>query len=82
VSLCRFRAPLTVPITEKKSQVDDIEYFINLEHITKDLDSLLAYCPQTLDKSIGKWQTTIGNLMADVTLNRGNTVFNQEKKRK
>jgi hypothetical protein len=49
--------------------------------ITKDLDSLLAYCPETLDKSIGKWQTTIGNY-ADVTLNRGNTVFNQRKKRK
>jgi hypothetical protein len=36
------------------------------EHIN-DLDSILAYCPETLDKSTGKWQTTIGNLMADVT---------------
>jgi 2',3'-cyclic-nucleotide 2'-phosphodiesterase (5'-nucleotidase family) len=73
-----------LPITASESQVIEIENFIKpyREHITKDLDSLLAYCPETLDKSIGKWQTTIGNLMADVTLNRGNTVFNQREKKK
>jgi hypothetical protein len=26
------------------------------EHINNDLDSILAYCPETLDKSTGKWQ--------------------------
>ena len=66
-----------VPVTENEKQVPEIENFIRpyREHINKDLDSILAYCPETLNKSTGKWQTTIGNLMADVTLNRGNTVF-------
>lgn len=66
-----------LPITEKESQVAEIENFIKpyREHITKDLDSVLAYCPETLEKSTGKWQTTIGNLMADVVLERGNSVF-------
>jgi 2',3'-cyclic-nucleotide 2'-phosphodiesterase (5'-nucleotidase family) len=45
------------------------------EHINKDLDSTLAYCPETLDKSNGKWQTALGNLLADATLKLGNTVF-------
>ena len=72
-----------IPITEKEIQVPQIENFIKpyREHINKDLDSVLAYCPETLDKSTGKWQTTIGNLMADVTLMRGNTVFQAREKK-
>lgn len=71
-----------IPITEKEYQVPEIENLIKpyREHINKDLDSVLAYCPQTLDKSSGKWQTTIGNLMADVTLMRGNLVFQAREK--
>ena len=72
-----------IPITEKENQVPAIENFIKpyREHINKDLDSVLAYCPETLDKSTGKWQTTIGNLMADVTLMRGNIVFQAREKK-
>ena len=72
-----------IPITEKENQVSEIENFIKpyREHINSDLDSILAYCPETLDKSTGKWQTTIGNLMADVTLNRGNLVFQSREKK-
>ena len=73
-----------IPITEKEYQVPEIENFIKpyREHINKDLDSVLAYCPQTLDKSSGKWQTTIGNLMADVSLMRGNLVFEARENKK
>ncbi len=72
-----------IPITEKENQVPQIENFIKpyREHINKDLDSILAYCPETLDKSTGKWQTTTGNLMADVTLSRGNIVFQSREKK-
>ncbi len=72
-----------IPITEKESQNSEIDNYIKpyREHINKDLDSVLAYCPETLDKSSGKWQTTIGNLMADVTLQRGNIVFTARKKK-
>lgn len=76
-----------IPISEKGIETvnsspqnelsNQIENYIKpyREHINKDLDSVLAYCPETLDKSNGIWQTTIGNLMADVTLKRGNIVF-------
>ncbi len=72
-----------IPITEKENQIPEIENFIKpfREHINKDLDSILAYCPETLDKASGEWQTTIGNLMADVTLKKGNIVFNAREKR-
>ncbi|MCI9845084.1 5'-nucleotidase C-terminal domain-containing protein [Flavobacterium pectinovorum] len=72
-----------LPVTEKDSQTPEIENFIKpfRDHINKDLDSILAYCPETLDKSTGKWQTNIGNLMADVCLQKGNQVFKMREKK-
>jgi 2',3'-cyclic-nucleotide 2'-phosphodiesterase (5'-nucleotidase family) len=72
-----------IPITEIQAQIPEIENYIKpyRERINKDLDSVLAYCPETLDKSSGKWQTTIGNLMADVSLMRGNLVFQSREKK-
>ncbi|OXA75579.1 5'-nucleotidase, C-terminal domain [Flavobacterium aquidurense] len=72
-----------LPITEKGNETPQIEKFIKpyRDHINKDLDSVLAYCPETLDKSTGKWQTTIGNLMADVCLEKGNVVFKAREKK-
>ena len=60
-----------LPITQEYPGIQQIDSFVKpyREHIDRDLDSILAYCPETLDKSksLGGWQTTIGNLMADVT---------------
>lgn len=50
-------------------------------HIDKDLDSVLAYCPETMDKSKGKWQTTIGNLLAEVTFDAADKVFYMREKK-
>lgn len=72
-----------IAITDKEAQNQQIENYVRpfREHINKDLDNVLAYCPVTLDKSEGKWQTTIGNLMADVTLQKGNIVFKTREKK-
>lgn len=72
-----------LPVTEKITETPQIEAFIKpyRDHINKDLDNVLAYCPETLDKSTGKWQTTIGNLLADVCIERGNKVFNTREKK-
>jgi len=82
-----------IPITEKGNQGStpilqteqskQIENYIKpyRDHIDNDLNTVLAYCPETLDKSIGNWQTTIGNLMADITLKRGNSVFLAREKK-
>jgi 2',3'-cyclic-nucleotide 2'-phosphodiesterase (5'-nucleotidase family) len=70
-------------ISEKNAETQEIENFIKpfRENINKDLDNVLAYCPETLDKSTGKWQTTIGNLLADVCLEKGCQVFKTREKK-
>jgi 2',3'-cyclic-nucleotide 2'-phosphodiesterase (5'-nucleotidase family) len=47
--------------------------------INKDLDSVLAFCPITLDKKAVNLQSTIGNMMADVVLEYGNKVFEKRE---
>jgi 2',3'-cyclic-nucleotide 2'-phosphodiesterase (5'-nucleotidase family) len=50
-------------------------------HITKDLDSVLAISPINLEKSSGKWETNIGLLMAKVTYDLGNPVFEKREEK-
>ena len=59
-----------IGITSEKGENKEIEAYIApfRANITKELDSVLAYCPETLDKSKGKWQTAIGNLLAAITI--------------
>lgn len=66
-----------IGVTNQSGEIKSINDFITpyREHINKDLDNILAYSPETLDKSKGEWQTTIGNLMADMTVEMGNPIF-------
>ncbi|HRE77069.1 MAG TPA: 5'-nucleotidase [Flavobacterium sp.] len=68
-----------IGISDTSSENAEIENFIKpyRDHINKDLDSVLAFCPETLDKSKGEWQTNIGNFMADVCLSESNKIFNK-----
>lgn len=70
-----------VKVTEKTNGVATIENYIApyRTRINKDLDSVLAYCPETLDKSSGVWQTKIGDFLADVTLQRSRFVFDKRE---
>ena len=52
------------------------------EHIDSDLSTVLAYCPETLEKSNGKWQTDIGDFLADITLLKANEVFLKRENKK
>ena len=74
-----------LPVTIEYADVAEIEQFVKpyREHIDKDLDSVIAYCPETLDKSkpIKHWQTTIGNLMADVTFDKADHLLMQRERR-
>ncbi len=55
----------------------DIENFIQpyRENVKKNLDSVLAYSPETYAKGDGKLNTAIGNLMADIVLEQANPIF-------
>ncbi|MDO5970195.1 5'-nucleotidase [Flavivirga aquimarina] len=61
----------TLPIDSK------IESYIKpfRDHIQKDLDSVLAYSPNSYSKSNGSFNTAIGNFMADAIYSEANPVF-------
>ena len=71
-----------IGITDKNKEIPSIEEFVKpyRENIDKDLNTILAYAPQTIDKT-GEWQTTIGNLLADVSLQRSNLIFSSREKK-
>ncbi|MBQ0733551.1 5'-nucleotidase C-terminal domain-containing protein [Aquimarina celericrescens] len=66
-----------IEINESISGNSDIESFIKpyRENIRKNLDSVLAYAPETYSKRDGKLNTAIGNLMADIVLEQANPIF-------
>lgn len=66
-----------ISLSNTLSQNNEIEAFVKpyREHIDNDLNTVLAYCPENLEKSKGKWQTNIGNFLADITLLKGNELF-------
>jgi len=59
------------------SESIEIENYIKpyRDYIDNDLSTILAYCPENLDKSKGEWQTNIGCFLADITLEKCNPIF-------
>jgi 2',3'-cyclic-nucleotide 2'-phosphodiesterase (5'-nucleotidase family) len=66
-----------IAVTESLSKTKAIETFIApyRNNIDDDLNSILAYAPENIDKK-GTWQTTIGNLQSTITLASANKIFN------
>ena len=66
-----------ITINDSLPSNPEIEAFIKpyREHITKDLDSVLAYSVDTYSKSDGDFNTAIGNFMADAVYEQANPVF-------
>lgn len=71
-----------IGITSDLNNVPEIEDFIKpyRDKIDADLNIVLAYAPETLDKT-GQWQTPIGNFFADVMVLKGNKIFNLREKK-
>jgi 2',3'-cyclic-nucleotide 2'-phosphodiesterase (5'-nucleotidase family) len=72
--------PVDQQITPSQEIEDTIAPYRN--HINIDLDNVLAYCPETLDKNQGKWTSTIGNLLADITLQKADMLFQKRYQQK
>lgn len=72
-----------IGVTAEKGENSAVENYIApfRANITKDLDNVLAFSPETLDKSKGKWQTTIGNLLAKVVYDLGNPIFEKREQK-
>ncbi|MCB0449421.1 5'-nucleotidase C-terminal domain-containing protein [Mariniflexile maritimum] len=66
-----------IPVTDSLSENAEIEAFIApyRAHIEKDLGSILAYAPKTYSKSDGKFNSALGNFMADAVFDEANPIF-------
>jgi 2',3'-cyclic-nucleotide 2'-phosphodiesterase (5'-nucleotidase family) len=66
-----------IGINQQHTANEAVENFIKpyRDHIDNDLNEVLAYCPETLDKSKGQYQTSIGDYLADISLARANKIF-------
>ncbi|WP_317040270.1 5'-nucleotidase [Flavobacterium caeni] len=72
-----------ISIDEKAGSSTEIERIVKpyRDKVDQDLNTVLAYAPETLDKN-GQWQTTMGNLFADVAMQYGNKVFEKREGKK
>ena len=66
-----------VPVNETIKPNKDIENFIKpyKEHVGKEMSQGLSYTPTNLDRTDGEMESTLGNLMADLTYWKGNAIF-------
>jgi len=87
VCSCSTPKPIVSKITGKQIPIDQtIATDQKLENtiapyrnnINRQLDSVLSYAPEDMDKFKGKWQTTIGNFLADITLEKASLLFRQK----
>lgn len=69
-----------IPIASENRESSEISKFIQpyKEHIDKDLSTVLAIAPETIDKN-GAWQTPIGNLFSTVVYEKGNPIFKKRE---
>lgn len=67
-----------LPITDSIVEVDSIELFVApyRKRVNEVLDSALAYSPRAITKKDGKYNTSAGNLMADIVLSEATPVYN------
>ena len=73
-----------ISISDKLTATSEIDAYIKpfREHIDTEINTVLAYNPETLDKSTGKWQTNIGSFLADVVFLKGNEIFLKRENKK
>jgi len=72
-----------IGVTNANGEDAKIESFIKpyRENIDKDMNEVLAFAPETLDKSKGEWQTSLGSLQADITLASADKIFKLREKK-
>ncbi len=66
-----------LPITDTLGLVDSLENFIApyRDRVNSVLDSTLTYAPYLISKTDGEYNTTAGNLMADIVLEQANPIL-------
>lgn len=72
-----------IGVTDVLLKTESIEQYIEpyRKNIDKDLNTVLAYAPSTLDKK-GEWQTPLGMLQSTVTLAAASKIFSVREQKK
>jgi 2',3'-cyclic-nucleotide 2'-phosphodiesterase (5'-nucleotidase family) len=70
-----------IEVASKYTSNEIIESYISpyRAHINTDLDSVISFTNETLDKTKGEWQSNIGNLMADACMEFAAPVFKKQQ---
>ena len=63
--------------TEQDSSIIK-EFLPYKDKMTKEISSVLSYAPYTMDRTDGILQSTLGNLIADLSYEKANTLFYKE----
>lgn len=68
---------IQIPIDSTLAEADSIDSFIApyRKRVNEVLDSALAYAPKMLTKDDGPYNTSAGNLLADIILSEANPIF-------
>lgn len=68
-----------IAVDDNYSAIDSVQEFILPYHdrVEKILDSTLAYAPNIISKTDGQFNTTAGNLMADIVMTQTDPIFKQ-----
>ncbi|WP_304144712.1 5'-nucleotidase C-terminal domain-containing protein [Mesoflavibacter zeaxanthinifaciens] len=68
-----------IPVSDSIALDTEIDNFIKpfRDNLEKDMSKVLSFASKTYHKKDGDFNTAIGNLMAHIVLEEGNTIFNQ-----
>ncbi|WP_420573130.1 5'-nucleotidase C-terminal domain-containing protein [Kordia sp.] len=72
-----------ININDSLTSNQEIEAFIKpyRERIEKDMNKILSYAPKDMHKNDGEFETTIGNLMADLVKSQSESIYKKRKDR-
>lgn len=70
-------AQLPIEPSSAETEIDSIENFIApyRNHVNSVLDAPLSYAPKTISSSDGRYNSSAGNLLADIVMEQANPVF-------
>ena len=66
-----------IPVANSYTAVDSVEQFITpyRTHVNKELDAPLSYAPYDITSRDGRYNSSAGNLMADIVYERATPIF-------
>ncbi|MEN8799316.1 MAG: hypothetical protein ABF293_08725, partial [Flavobacteriaceae bacterium] len=68
---------LPIVHTETSVETDSLRNFLKpyITHVNSVLDETLCYAPYDIGKNDGRYNSSAGNLMADIVIHQANPVF-------